>query len=403
VRADFEEIIHVMRSWGRSYVKWSLALDQNLGPHDGGCGTCTPLVTINSTSGALTYDVEFYTLGHFSKFVLPGAYRIYSGNAAGVISAAFLNPDGSKALVAYNDTSSSKTFQVRWGNQSFAYTLASLAGATFTWTGVQSGGYTVDATSQIQASSFNAIFGLETETTTDTLGGYDLGYANDGDYAVYQNVNFGSGVTNVSARVASAGSGGTLEFRLDNSNGPLISSVALPITGGWQTWQTVSGSVSGASGLHNLYVVFKGGSGVGNLNWFQFGGVLPTPSFVGWQLQYFGCTNCPQALANADPLGKGISNTNQFLLGLNPINPASTFKVISIAPQGPNVVITWKTAGVRTNVVQASSGGSYATNEFADISGPMIINVTGDTTTNYTDVGGATNVPSRFYRVRLGP
>ena len=77
------------------------------------------------------------------------------------------------------------------------------------------------------------------------------------------------------------------------------------------------------------------------------------------------------------------------------------FQVISLAPQGANVVITWKTAGVRTNAVQAASGGSYGANGFADISGPIIINVSGDTTTNYTDVGGATNVPSRFYRVRL--
>src|SRR5271154_2174618 len=49
---------------------------------------------------------------------------------------------------------------------------------------------------------------------------------------------------------------------------------------------------------------------------------LPAASaFQAWQLQYFGCTNsgtsCTQAAPNADPYGKGISNTNQFLLGLN--------------------------------------------------------------------------------------
>ena len=101
--------------------------------------------------------------------MLPGAHRIYSGNGSGVISAAFLNPDGSKALIAFNDTTSSKTFQVQWGSQSFAYTLASFAGATFTWAGTQSGSYTVNPTNQIQASSFNAISGLVTEPTTDAL------------------------------------------------------------------------------------------------------------------------------------------------------------------------------------------------------------------------------------------
>lgn len=270
VKADFEEITHVMRSWGRAYVKWSLALDQNRGPNAGGCDTCYGLVTVNNPSGAVSYNIDFYTLGHFSKFVLPGAARIYSANAAGIISVAFLNPDGSKALVAYNDTRTSKTFQVQWGNRSFPYTLSGFAGATFTWTGAQSGGYVVDARSQIQASSFNSASGLQTEGTTDTLGGYNVGYADDRDYAVYQNVNFPSGITSVRARVASASSGGTLEFRLDGPTGALIGSVAIPNTGGWQRWKTVSGSVSGATGLHTLHLVFRGTTSIGNVNWFQF-------------------------------------------------------------------------------------------------------------------------------------
>jgi glucosylceramidase len=269
VRADFEEITHVMRSSGRAYVKWGLALDQNRGPHLGGCGTCTPLVTVN-TSGAVSYPIEFYTLGHFSKFVLAGARRVYSSNAAGVISVAFVNPDGSKALVAYNDTRTNKTFQVRWGNQRFSYTLAGFAGATFTWTGTVTGAYTADARTQVQASSFTTQSGLETETTADTLGGFDVGFADGGDYAVYDRIDFGSSVTGVDARVASAGSGGTLEFRLDGVAGPLVASVTVPVTGGWQKWTTVSASAAGASGVHALYVVFNGAASIGNLNWFRF-------------------------------------------------------------------------------------------------------------------------------------
>jgi glucosylceramidase len=316
VRADFEEITHCMRSWARTYVKWNLASDQNYGPNTGGCNTCSPLVYVNTSTLALSYGIEFYTLGHFSKFVLPGAYRIFSGNASGVVSAAFLNPDGSKALVAFNDTTSNQTFQVQWGSQSFTYTLASFAGATFTWTGTQSGGYTVNPTNQIQASGFNSVFGLQTEPTTDLWGGYDVGYANNGDYAVYRNVNFAAGFTNVNARIASAGSGGTLEFRLDSPTGALIGVATLPVTGGWQTWQTVSGSVSNVSGLHNLYIVFKGGSGVGNLNWFQFSGALapaaPTGMTAtviggGLQVQFIGTPDYPYVLEMATNLASPIN------------------------------------------------------------------------------------------------
>ena len=270
VKTDFEEIVHVMRNDGRAYVKWNLALDENGGPltysHN---SRCTPLVTVNSQSGAISYDIEYYTMGHFSKFVQPGASRIYSSNANGVVSVAFRNPDGSKTLVAFNDSQTTQTFSVQWGGAySFTYTLASLSGATFTWTGQQIGTYTVNARSQIQASSFDSVSGLMTEPTQDENGGYDLGYADQGDYAIYKNIDFEKGLTRVVVRLASASAGGILEFHIDDPDGPMVSSVSIPLTGGWQSWTTVSSAVSGVKGIHDLYAVFK--EAPGNINWFYF-------------------------------------------------------------------------------------------------------------------------------------
>jgi glucosylceramidase len=270
---DFEEITLVLRNSARSFVKWSLALDENLGPHDGGCGNCTPIVTVNSTTGAITKDVEYYTLGHYSKYVLPGASRIYSSNANGVDTVAFINPDSSKALVAFNDSSAGQTFQVQWGVNSLTYTLAAKSAATFGWTGTQSGASPATAaTTQIQASSFQSESGLQTEFTSDTNAGYDLGYVTPGADAIYKSIDFGTSVSSVNVRSASAGSGGTLEFHLDSLTGPLIATANLPVTGGWQTWQTNSTTVSGASGVHDLFLIFQGtgANGIANLNWFQF-------------------------------------------------------------------------------------------------------------------------------------
>ena len=84
---------------------------------------------------------------------------------------------------------------------------------------------------------------------------------------------------------------------------------------------------------------------------------------------------------------------------------ASFLHITAIKPQGNDTVITWQTAGGRTNVVQATLGGlggSYATN-FTDVGPYIIIQGSGDTTTNYLDSGGATNSPARYYRVRLQP
>lgn len=276
--SDFLEITQVMRNAAKAYVKWSLALDQNLGPNltqeglGSGCNTCTPIVTVNSTTGAVTKDIEYYTLGHYSKYVLPGAVRIYSSNTPAIATVAFLNPDGSTALVAFNNSTASQTFQVQSGNQAFTYTLPALAAATFIWNGAQSGAVPATAAAaQIQGSSYSSESGLETETTGDATGEYDLGYISPNSYTVYKNVDFGTGASQVSVREASAGAGGTLEFHLDSASGPIVSTVTLPVTGGWQSWQTVSGTVSGATGVHDLYAVFKGSSnGIANLNWFQF-------------------------------------------------------------------------------------------------------------------------------------
>ena len=59
-------IIDYTRNWGGAVVKWSLAVDQDMGPHNGGCGTCTGLITVHngdSRSGQVDYTVEYYTIG----------------------------------------------------------------------------------------------------------------------------------------------------------------------------------------------------------------------------------------------------------------------------------------------------------------------------------------------------
>jgi glucosylceramidase len=140
---DMRNIIDYTRNWGRTVTKWSLAVDQNMGPHNGGCGTCTGLVTVHNGDarhGQVDYTVEYYDMGHLTKFVKPGAYRIDSGANATVPNVAWRNPDGSKALIAYNGSGSTQSVKVNWGNQSFTYPLPAATSATFTWSGAQSGG-----------------------------------------------------------------------------------------------------------------------------------------------------------------------------------------------------------------------------------------------------------------------
>jgi glucosylceramidase len=135
---DLTDIIGYARNWSGSLVKWSLGLDQNMGPHNGGCGTCTGLITVQnggSRAGQVDYTVEYYTTGHLTKYVRPGAQRIETNDGSAVRNVAWRNTDGTKALIAHNAGTSAQAVKVNWGNQSFTYTLPARTTATFTWGG----------------------------------------------------------------------------------------------------------------------------------------------------------------------------------------------------------------------------------------------------------------------------
>ncbi|MFI1926786.1 ricin-type beta-trefoil lectin domain protein [Streptomyces sp. NPDC020377] len=141
-REDMLDIVNYTRNWAKSVTKWSLAVDQNRGPHNGGCGTCDGLVTVHNgdgASGTVDYTIEYYTMGHLTKFVRPGAQRIASTASSSVPNVAWRNPDGSKALIAFNDASTAKTVTINWGAQHATYSLLGNTSATFTWSGTQSG------------------------------------------------------------------------------------------------------------------------------------------------------------------------------------------------------------------------------------------------------------------------
>ena len=130
--------IGTTRNWAKSVVNWNIALDSTGGPHLGGCDTCTGLLTLQS-DGTISRDAEYFTIGHLSKFVRPGAVRIAStsfgttGWNGQLMDVAFRNPDGSTALVVHNENDDPRAFAVAVGDQSFEYTLPGGALATFTW------------------------------------------------------------------------------------------------------------------------------------------------------------------------------------------------------------------------------------------------------------------------------
>ena len=132
------ELIAVTRNWAKSYVLWALATDQNHGPFVGGCGTCRGLVTIDVSAperATVKPELDYYVLGHASKFLLPGAVRIASNEPAGteLKDVAFRNPNGTVVLYTLNAGTKGQDLRIEFHGKTVATTLPAGAVATYVW------------------------------------------------------------------------------------------------------------------------------------------------------------------------------------------------------------------------------------------------------------------------------
>ncbi|RYY61454.1 MAG: glycosyl hydrolase [Chitinophagaceae bacterium] len=97
------------------FTDWNILLDQTGGPNHVG-NFCFAPVHGNTGTGELIYTNAFYYIGHFSKFVKPGAKRISSAaSRSQLLTTAFRNPDGTTAVIVMNQGNVSSEYYL-WIN-----------------------------------------------------------------------------------------------------------------------------------------------------------------------------------------------------------------------------------------------------------------------------------------------
>ncbi|MDB5256777.1 MAG: Carbohydrate binding family 6 [Chitinophagaceae bacterium] len=122
-----------------------------------------------------------------------------------------------------------------------------------------------DVPGTCQAELYDVSNGVKKETTTDAGAGKDVGYIDAGDWMDYKVDVKASGSYKVEYRVASMNGGGSILLKSGNST---LATIAVPATAGWQTWTTVSATISLSAGKQTLRV--QAGVGGYNLNWIKF-------------------------------------------------------------------------------------------------------------------------------------
>lgn len=263
----------------------------------------------------------YYYVKHYSKYIDKGYQRIAASiDTSGIRISAFKSPANEKLTVVLLNDGSEKTVSLdikdfsvgdsavytSSGNNMFSLagslgsgnsvTLPNQSATTVviydpsfgtpepTSVPIQTPGPTPSPTpysppeaySQIKAADFSDMNGVQVEGCSE--GGLNIGFIENNDWIGFRSLDFYKGISSIEVRVASATSGGTLEVRVGNSNGTLLGSISVPGTGGWQDWVTVSGDLSSVTGVKDLYLAFKGGSGfLYNVNWFKIYGSGETP------------------------------------------------------------------------------------------------------------------------------
>jgi alpha-N-arabinofuranosidase len=107
---------------------------------------------------------------------------------------------------------------------------------------------------RIPAASFARQKGVQAAACSE--GGECIGWIEAGDWACYQNVDFGDGSEQVEFRAASVTSGGRIELRLNGPSGDLLGSCSVPHTGGWQSWASVRADIKPTRGKQTVCLLF---------------------------------------------------------------------------------------------------------------------------------------------------
>lgn len=118
-----------------------------------------------------------------------------------------------------------------------------------------------------QAENYSSMSGVQVEATTDTGGGQNVGWIEAGDWMAYNSITVPTtGTYTVEYRVASLNGGGRLSLDL-NGGTTVLGEVAIPNTGGWQNWTTVSHTVHINAGTYNFGIYAQAGGW--NINWWR--------------------------------------------------------------------------------------------------------------------------------------
>jgi glucosylceramidase len=117
------DIIGCLNNWVDGWVDWNMVLDRQGGPN-WFKNWCVAPVLVDPDVDEVYFTPLYYTMAHFSKYIRPGAvvFEVENTDAALQVTAA-KNPDGTIAVVVFNEGETAKSFNLTLNEQSIAINI----------------------------------------------------------------------------------------------------------------------------------------------------------------------------------------------------------------------------------------------------------------------------------------
>jgi glucosylceramidase len=105
-------MINDFNRWVAGWVDWNILLDETGGPNHVG-NFCSAPIIADTKNDQVLFQSSYYYIGHFARFVRPGAWRVLCATTRDNIEAtAFLNPDGTLSVIAMNRAEAPQTYAI---------------------------------------------------------------------------------------------------------------------------------------------------------------------------------------------------------------------------------------------------------------------------------------------------
>jgi lysophospholipase L1-like esterase len=185
-----------------------------------------------------------------------------------IVSYSWSKVSGGAATIAFANAATATITGLAQGSYTFRLTVTDNNGAT----GFDDMVITVNAppalgsTLHIEAEKWSAMNGVSTENCSDAGGTQDVGWIDNGDWIEYTVTVPTAGAYSFNLRLATPYTGA--QFQIKNGAGAILAAVIVPITGGWQQWQTTTATINLAAGTQTIKLQSTSAAGW-NINWLE--------------------------------------------------------------------------------------------------------------------------------------